>query len=68
MPEKRAVIVYEHGTKQPRTVSFHGMFHEWGKELEEDSSGFHEASVGLIEDATGQMHAILPYRIQFTGE
>lgn len=43
-----------------------GMFHQWGKDIQEDDGGASEFSVGIVEDHQGNIHLISPNDIQFT--
>lgn len=43
-----------------------GKFHTWGTKLYEDDRGFHETTIAIVEDESGQVHEVEPERIVFT--
>lgn len=43
-----------------------GSFHEWGKSLFTKKDGTEvEITAGIVEEGTGEVHAVIPERIKF---
>lgn len=64
---KRPVLFHpprKQGSTAPHVI--HGLFHQWGKDLEEDEQGFHEITKAVIEDKHGKMYLIDVRDVKFT--